>query len=83
MRNQHPNCPFRGSDEPRVNEIPVGDEYKFVVRCDFCGVQTTPRTNHVVVWEDWDRRPETAASHVCDFRPAFDGTMVCKCGGWK
>jgi uncharacterized Zn finger protein len=49
-------CPFCGDDDPRVREIPAEDNYCFVVRCDMCGVQTTPRNNMRVVWDDWNQR---------------------------
>ena len=36
--------------------MPAKDEYCFVVRCDQCGVQTTPRNNMWIVWDDWNQR---------------------------
>lgn len=49
-------CPFCGDDGPFAREIPAKDKYCFVARCDQCGVQTTPRNNRWIVWDDWNQR---------------------------
>lgn len=49
-------CPFCGEDGAKICEVPVESDYKIIVRCTWCCVQTTPRNNEKVASLDWNNR---------------------------